>query len=233
LGVIPQLILWFFLTTQSPDDPSVYAKRFEARYRQQHSLRVTFLETYEENGAVARREAGVAYFLRPGKMRWEYVSPERNLFVVDGKTAWFYVPADRTATKVPARQSNDWRTPFALLAGEMKLSRLCARVEFAEHERAEKKENVVLSCVMREGEPAPRESKAKGELPAETSTALFEVVRASGELARVVFHDAGGIKVEFQFSGWVSDQRMDPSLFHFAPPSGVAIVDGYATRPRP
>ena len=69
-------------------------------------------------------------------MRWEYESPEKDLFLVDGKTAWFYVPADRTATRVPAKQSADWRTPLALLAGEMKVSRVCAHVELAPNEKA-------------------------------------------------------------------------------------------------
>jgi outer membrane lipoprotein carrier protein len=234
--VIPQLILWFLLASQSPDDPSVYAKRFERTYRQKHSLKVTFLETYTDNGRVSRKEAGVAYFLRPGKMRWEYAAPEKNLFIVDGKNAWFYVPEDHTVTKVPARQSDDWRTSFALLARNMKLSRLCKRVEFAEQERPQRGENVVLSCVVRESDSSPAGSSAKSktsEPPAETSTALLEVDRNSGELVRVIFHDPGGIEIQFQFSGWSFDQPMDPALFRFVPPLGVAIVEGYAAQPRP
>ena len=89
----------------------------EARYRAARTLRATFLERYSENGRPVRVEAGRAYFRKPGKMRWEYESPENNLFLVDGKTAWFYVPADHTVTRVPAKQSTDWRTPLALLAG--------------------------------------------------------------------------------------------------------------------
>lgn len=231
--MIPQLILWFVLASQSLDDPAVYAKRFERMYRQKHSLKVTFLETYTDNGHAIRKEAGVAYFLRPGKMRWEYAAPERNLFIVDGKNAWFYVPADHTVTKVPGRQSNDWRTPFALLAGDMRLSRLCERLEFAQQE-PQRMENVVLFCVVRESHSSAEGSKAKSKEPAaETTTALLEVDRNSGELVRVVFHDTGGIKIEFQFTGWVFDQPVDPALFRFAPPLGVAIVEGYTSPPRP
>src|ERR1700684_2187378 len=73
-----------------------------------------------ENDRTVRVESGVAYFRRPGKMRWEYAAPESNLFLIDGKMAWFYVPADHTVTRVPAKQSTDWRTPLALLAGETK-----------------------------------------------------------------------------------------------------------------
>src|SRR6266852_6276992 len=108
------------------------ASRMESRYRSARTLQATFLERYTENGRVVRVEAGTAYFRRPGKMRWEYERPEKNLFLVDGKTAWFYVLADHTVTRVPAKQSADLRTPLALLAGQMKISRVCSHVEFAD-----------------------------------------------------------------------------------------------------
>src|SRR5438132_8422335 len=112
-------------------------------------MQVIFLEQYSENGRVIRIEAGAAYFRRPGKMRWEYQSPEKNLFLVDGKTAWFYVPADHTVTRVPAKQSTDWRTPLALLAGEMNLSRVCARIIFSAKEKPEAAGKGVLACELR------------------------------------------------------------------------------------
>src|SRR5437879_1243590 len=93
----------------------------EARYRRATALEANFLERYRENGKEVRVEAGRAYFLRPGKMRWEYEKPEKNLFLVDGKYVWFYAPDDHTATRMPAKQSDDWRTPIAFLTTGMKL----------------------------------------------------------------------------------------------------------------
>src|SRR5438132_9281493 len=130
----------------SAEDPSRYIKLFEDTYRRAGTLRATFLEQYSEAGRVERVESGVAYFRRPGKMRWEYQSPEKNLFLVDGKNAWFYVPADHTVTRVPARKSSDWRTPLALLAGEMKLSRICNRIGPAEQPAPEYFADLMLYC---------------------------------------------------------------------------------------
>src|SRR6266446_9671839 len=124
----------------------------EARYRAARTLQATFLERYSENGRLVRVEAGRAYFRKPGKMRWEYESPENHLFLVDGKTAWFYVPADHTVTRVPAKQSEDLRTPLALLAGRMKISRICSSIELAEHENPLHEGDAVLHCVVR-GQP--------------------------------------------------------------------------------
>src|SRR6267143_1276777 len=120
------------------------AARMEARYRSARTLQAAFLECYTENGRVVRTEAGMAYFRRPGKMRWEYQSPEKNLFLVDGKSAWFYVPADHTVTRVPAKDSSDWKTPLALLAGEMKVARVCAQVQSAIHEQIASPGDVML-----------------------------------------------------------------------------------------
>src|SRR6266403_4732969 len=115
-------LLFLLLTVTGPAEVKLLVQRMESRYRSARTLQATFLERYLENGNVVRVEAGIAYFRRPGKMRWEYQSPEKNLFLVDGKSAWFYVPADHTVTRVPAKDSSDWRTPLALLAGEMKIS---------------------------------------------------------------------------------------------------------------
>jgi outer membrane lipoprotein carrier protein len=226
------LLIWLF-ATQSLGDALPYVKRFETMYRQKRMMKATFLETYTENGHVTRREAGVAYFLRPGKMRWEYQTPEKNLFVSDGKNVWFYVPADHTVTRVPARQSTDWRTPFVFLAGEMKLSRLCARWELATQDQPSTQDDVLLSCKLPDNKPAANPARADG-LSAERelvpTTVLLEIVRSSGELVRVVVRDPGGVAIEFQFTDWRMNVPANESLFHFSPPLGVALVDGFAAQ---
>src|SRR3979409_241911 len=95
----------FLLPPPATKKAAELASRMEARYRRAKTLQATFLERYAENGSVLRTEAGTAYFRRPGKMRWEYERPEKDLFLVDGKTAWFYVPADHTVTRVARTRS--------------------------------------------------------------------------------------------------------------------------------
>jgi outer membrane lipoprotein carrier protein len=210
-------------------DAKVIAAKLEARYRAARTLQAAFLERYSENGELLRSEAGEAYFRRPGKMRWEYESPEKNLFLVDGKTAWFYVPSDHTVTRAPAKSSTDWRTPLALLAGEMKLSRVCSRVELAMTEIPENSKDVVLDCKVR-GQTARPSGTAEdaGELQdAGGEQAVYlEVAPDTGELARVLVRQKGGVSVDFKFGGWRFDPPLAESFFHFDVPSGVAIVDG-------
>jgi outer membrane lipoprotein carrier protein len=196
---------------EAPRPENVEVKRFvglfQGYYRSARTLQTTFLERYTENGQTVRTEAGTAYFRRPGKMRWEYEAPEKDLFLVDGKTAWFYVSGDHTVTRVPAKQSADWRTPLALLAGEMKVSRVCARVELD-----------------------PNDTQA-ADVPASPNggqgdTVLFEIVRETGELARLLVRQSGGVQVEFRFENWRMNPPVPDSVFRFEVPPGVAIVNG-------
>jgi outer membrane lipoprotein carrier protein len=215
------------LSSPAPEAKLIAAK-LEARYHGSRTLVASFLERYSENGQVIRAEAGVAYFRRPGKMRWEYESPEKNVFLVDGKTAWFYVPADRTVTRAPAKQSTDWRTPLALLAGEMKLSRVCARVELSTTEKPATPGNIVLYCPLRgeEAKPANASSSLRYNQQSAPSDSVFlEVVPATGDLARVLVRENAGVEVEFKFAAWRFDPTVADSFFRFDVPPGVAIVN--------
>jgi outer membrane lipoprotein carrier protein len=201
---------------------------FESRYREARSLQVTFLERYFENSRLVRVEAGTAYFRRPGKMRWEYESPEKNVFLVDGKTAWFYVPADHTVTRVPAKESTDWRTPLALLVGAMKTSRVCAKIGLAIDEKSESQDDAVLYCELRGAgskseNPCLPGCTVEGEKGAET--VLLEISKSTGDLVRVLIRDPGGVGIEFHFTNWRTNPPLSDAIFHFSAPPGVAIVN--------
>src|ERR1700736_5925112 len=221
----------------SPDTEPI--RRMEHRYKAAKTLQATFMERYTENDRTVRIESGVAYFRRPGKMRWEYAAPENNLFLIDGKMAWFYVPADHTVTRVPAKQSTDWRTPLALLAGETKVSRVCARVELAPDQPPEKAGDAVFSCTLRGSSDSGPHSLGKNANTREASrltslapknaeqedSVLLEVGRESGELVRIVVRNKGGVGIEFHFTNWLDNPPIAEALFHFEPPKGVAIVN--------
>jgi outer membrane lipoprotein carrier protein len=218
----------------APDLPAQDAgrviERFERAYRSRQTLEANFVELYWESGKQVRAEAGVAYFGRPGRMRWEYRSPENNLYVIDGKWEWFYVPADHTATRIKAKESSDWRTPLALLAGKMKVSRICGRVRLDSLAPPSRPGNSMLRCELRGN---PQDSRGQnGPRASEEDQVLFEVDPANGELARIIVSDPGGVQVEFRFSNWRFDPRLDGKMFRFEPPKGVAIVDGDFAVPR-
>jgi len=230
--VLPSCSLFIVLVTLSgfaaerTGDP---LKLFESRYQPSRSLSVIFLERFLENGQLVREEAGKAYFLRPGKMRWEYEKPEKNLFLVDGKYVWFYAPADRTVTRVPADKSEDWRTPVAFLTSGAKLSRICSKVERVPSEPPSQPNAFVYSCIPKNGEDS---SAAGGE-----SRPIYFEITDKGELTRLKMDEGTGQSLEFLFRRWEWNPPLDKSMFAFNPPKGVAIVNGLlpdttGTRPK-
>jgi outer membrane lipoprotein carrier protein len=217
-----------------PDSAKAIARLLEEHYHQAQTLRAVFLERYSEGPREARIESGTVYFRRPGRMRWDYESPEKKVFVADGKTVWFYVPADHTVTRVPMKESSDWRTPLALLTGKADLSRLCSRIELV-NQSAVPAGHATLRCLPK-GEKnggsaaGPSSSKDSTELPSSGNfTEVFlEVDSSSGELARAEVRQAGGIELEYRFGDWQENLPLPDEMFRFRAPAGVAIVDGSA-----
>lgn len=219
-----------FLIASGPGrDLQAVVRAVEARYRSATTLRATFLERYSESRRDVRIESGTVYFSRPGRMRWEYESPEAKLFLVDGKTAWFYVPADRTVTRAPVKESADWRTPLALLAGKARLSRFCGRLEFLDGPVAVPG-HVVLRCLPRGEASRAVPPKSENGAPAASGNGLIhevllEVDAGRSELVRVLIREAGGVEIEFRFGNWQHNLPLPEAIFHFQTPPGVAIVE--------
>jgi outer membrane lipoprotein-sorting protein len=207
--------------------------QFEARYRDARSLSATFLQEYSENGRVTRKEAGKSYFLHPGKMRWDYEAPEKNTFLADGKYVWFITPEDHTATRMPAKKSDDWRTPLAFLTDGIKLSRICAQVEWAADVSPRQAGYKVYRCELRGAGDAgsPREGAGKPSGAAKVHAAkgagavLFEL-SPQGELSRIVMDEGAGIQVEFTFKDWQWNPVLPKTLFQFEAQPGMVIVNG-------
>ena len=218
-AVLLSVCAMLLATVSAATDGTAVLQRFESRYADARTLQVTFLERFTESGRFVRAEAGTAYFLRPGKMRWDYAAPEQNTFLVDGKYVWFYSPADRTATRMPAKQSEDWRTPLAFLTTHMKLSRLCSKIEQQKESAAVQAGDIVFRCELR----ASKESSANNG--SSIHAVLFEV-SPDGELERIVVQEEAGMELEFSFKNWQWDPPIDKGLFEFVPPRGVAIVNG-------
>src|SRR5579863_5473758 len=117
------------LAPASVPDAKLAVRALESRYHRASTLKATFFERYSDGSGGVSAESGTVYFSRPGRMRWEYESPEQKLFIVDGANVWFYVPADRTASRAKVKDSSDWRTPLALLTGKTDFSRLCRTID--------------------------------------------------------------------------------------------------------
>ena len=210
-------------------------RAIEAHYHDATTLKAVFLERYGDGRQGLQVESGTVYFSRPGRMRWEYEAPEQKVFISDGKTVWFYVPADHTVTRAPLKQNEDWRTPLALLTGKAQLSHLCDKVELSD-QKPGTPGNAVLMCLPRGEKRAANKGRDQDDADSaitdpggDFDRVFLEVVPQTGQLADVRVVQPGGIELEYRFGNWQENIPIESSQFRFQAPAGVAIVDGAPT----
>jgi outer membrane lipoprotein carrier protein len=212
-------------------DAQSVLRALEARYHHAQTLKAAFYERYSEGGTAneGSAESGTVYFSQPGRMRWEYESPETKLFIVDGTNVWFYVPADRTVSRAKVKESSDWRTPLALLTGKSDLAKLCREIEIVDP--AKSSANAPASPEDSENRPTAPENTVLRCIPKRESAAdqeIREVLLESdpeSHLVRLIIRQPGNLETEFRFANWQENLPIAETMFHFAPPPGVTIVD--------
>lgn len=204
----------------------------EQRYQRAATLKAVFFERFTDGNGGIVAESGTVYFSRPGRMRWEYESPEEKLFLVDGTNVWFYVPSDHTASRAKFKESSDWRTPLALLAGKADLGKFCRSVSIDDASAANAKPddrptdpgNTVLRCLPR-GPADSAAGGAAGDADAGTIKEVLFEASPDAHLVRVLIREPGNLETEFRFGAWQENITIPETKFHFVAPPGVEIVD--------
>jgi outer membrane lipoprotein carrier protein len=83
-----------------------------------------FTHMYE--GGVLRKqitERGHLLVKKPGKMRWDYTTPEQKQFVSDGTKMYSYIPQDKQVIVSSVPREDEASTPALFLAGKGSLTR--------------------------------------------------------------------------------------------------------------
>lgn len=197
------------IRTQAPD-LNVLIDGLQRKYSRMQGLQAGFVQIYYGADGRVLRESGQLTLKRPSKARWEYMSPERKLFVSDGKNVFFYVYGEKSATRSSIKESADPQIPFLFLLGRGNLRRDFSRIEIASGEAAAGAGNQVLRLFPKR---APEGFK---EL-------LVEVAPASFEVRRMVIFERSGARMDFLLSDLHENYIAPDSQFQFSPPPGVTI----------
>ena len=205
------LLLIVSLLPAQAQDVRQLARTVDAHYNHLRSLEAEFTETFRGGGA-ERVESGTLWLKKPRKMRWEYRSPKEKLFVSDGQSVWFYVPAERQLRRSEFRKLDDLRSPIAFLLGKTKLEN----------------ELKGLSKVVDQPPMSPGDTLLRG-VPKAIGGQVSEVqleINPSSQIVRIVLMEPDGATTEFRFAGWKENVELSDSQFLFTPPPGVETVEG-------
>jgi outer membrane lipoprotein carrier protein len=143
---------------------------------------------------------------KPGKMRWEYKSPDRKLFVSDGVKAYYYLPRDKQVVVSTIPTDNRATTPVLFLAGKGDLTRDFTP-SFAEQSEGTR----ALKLVPKRTEP-------------DYDWLILLVDPASLALRGLTTGDAQGGTSSFSFTNLKENVGLADKPFVFTPPRGVEVV---------
>jgi outer membrane lipoprotein carrier protein len=104
--------------------PADVAVALQRKYDAVKDFTADFVHTYR--GGVLNKqltERGRLVVKKPGRMRWEYTSPEKKLFVSDGLKIYSYIPDDKQVIVGAVPQADQAATPALFLAGKGNLGR--------------------------------------------------------------------------------------------------------------
>jgi len=183
------------------------ARRIEERHHRVADLTARFVQTYR-SGVLSQEivEKGVVSLKRPGRMLWEYRDPEKKTFVSDGKTFYFYVPADRQV--IVREQAGQRGIPALLLSGrEDLLADFEATLEKAPGPGLQR-----LKLVPRKADPEVER--------------VYLDVDSADRIRAVHVRDAQGNESRFDFEGIRENVGLPDRLFRFEVPRGVEVIAG-------
>ena len=187
------------------------AQAVDEHYNRLRSLEADFTEIYQGAG-IERNESGTLWLKKPGKMRWEYRSPEEKLFVGNGRNGWFFLPAEKQVHRISLEKLEDLRSPLAFLLGRTKLEKQLEGLSFAPEVRAWKPEDSILR-----GVPRGMEGRVQD---------LLVEVTPEHRIARILIRGVDDSITEYRFSNQKEDLVVPEDKFRFSVPPGSEIVEG-------
>jgi outer membrane lipoprotein carrier protein len=161
-------------------------------------------QVFDRAGKVVETGSGTFVFARPGKFRWTYEKPHKQLLVADGAKLWIHDP-DLNQVTVKRMDRAISSTPAALLAG---------------------KEDITALFTLRDGGASDGLNWVVAS-PREKDTG-FESVRLGLKgrtLAAMELNDQLGGRTLLRFTDLKANAPVAADAFRFTPPAGADVME--------
>ncbi len=191
-------------------------QRLQARYDATKNFRADFRqETAIASVGQGEEAFGSVVFVKPGRMRWEFQSPQRQSIIADGTTLWIYQPDDRQVLKAAFNAAFVSTTPVSFLAG---VGRIKDDFEVEQDIRGCNTQRIYLKLV-------PKRTQDVGSLTLAVSRPAFDIVEAA-------ITDPVGNVTTLSFSNLQRNVDVPDDEFRFVVPEGVDVVTAPSGAPQ-
>ena len=172
-----------------------------------HSAQANFTQVVlDQNGNQIQNASGIMEFRRPGKFRWTYQKPYKQLIVGDGSKFWLY---DADLNQVTVRKLNAalGSSPAALLSGSNEIERGFVLAENGTRDGLEW-----------------LQATPKGKGQDSSFDTILMGFNAQAERVAMELTDMYGHKTVLRFSAMQRNPKIPESQFQFIPPKGADVL---------
>ncbi len=203
------LVSVFAVTAQAALSLDEVVEKIQQKYNATDTLKVHFTQTAFNKALNQEQQAeGVVYIKNPGMMRWDYISPDEQSFIVNDKNFWWYTPKNRQVIKKGAETAFDSHLPLAFISGMGKLSE-DFNIKFATEQA---KGMYALELV-------PRKPQVNLKVMA------LKVDDKRFDIREIIMYDFYNNITTLKFSRHETNSPIDNEHFSFEVPPGVQVVE--------
>jgi outer membrane lipoprotein carrier protein len=178
-------------------------------YQITKSFRADFLERIVPQSGQPRTRRGKIYFQKPGRMRWDFASPDIQTVVSDGATLYSYQPDLNQVVEVPISRAFSSSAATAFLLGVGRLEQ-----DFKPAWPASQPTNGSVAVTLK-----PKLGQGLDQtigLEVDPQTCAIKAVRIEDQIGNVT---------HLEFLNSQTNVDLDPSMFHFKAPAGADVVE--------
>lgn len=202
------LLLWPLSGSAFALDSKAIVDAIQKQYDATDTFQARFIQrSYLKILGQSQKAEGSVSIKKPGKMKWEYKAPDRQVLVSNKQGLWLYLPDEKQVTKMKPQSIYSSNTPALFLAGRGKLTE-----SFTIGKVTEEKGVYIAELIPRD----KVQSLSKMVLLADKKN--FQIVGS-----RV--YDNLGNKTEMLFSNIKTNPNLKEKLFQFKVPKGVELID--------
>lgn len=209
--LLPLVLLLFAAETVAAAglSPQELAARLQARYEETRSLTADFQQQATVPMSARKRSgAGRVVILKPGRIRWDYQAPDRQVLVSDGSRVLMYFAQSRQMIVQPVSEYINSDVTYSFFVGTGNILR-----DFSAHP-PERPAHPGLQAIRL----VPKKAHPQVDF-------LHVWMDDAFLLRRLEIVDHFGSVTELVFSNIVSNAPVAPETFNFTPPAGTEIIE--------
>ena len=204
------LLFLFSIQVNAEENLDSVLDGIQKKYEKIDSFYALFIQESEVKALDKVQKAqGEVWFKKPGKMRWNYNTPNMDQIVSDGKTLWFYDEEEDQVIETPLNQVSETQSSTTLLSGLGNIKELF-KASFSTSEDIKPNGNYLVDLVPRSDE--------------EYNKVTIAVDKKDMMVNTLYLYDAFGNLTVMKLEDIKTNAKVDDTLFDFKAPSGAEVV---------